>query len=97
MIDYQELFILENSITVSWFLNNTCSHHFEVQGYTLSTGVPVLSPDHVFAVGQETSIVISDPRECISYKILAFNTTGEVCASSRNTYYRFHGITHLKQ
>ena len=92
LINYQELFILENSITISWFSKDACSNHFEVRGYTLNTGVPVLSPDYVFTVGQETILKFERTDNTISFKLIALNETRVPCQTSRNIYYRFNGM-----
>ncbi len=87
VINYQELYILENMTTVSWFLNDTCSENFEVRGYTLNTDEPVLSPDHVFTVGSASSFVISSDQYTnsegveINYRLIALDENG-TCASN---------------
>ena len=100
VINYQELYTLGNRTTVSWFLNDTCSESFQLQGYTLDCGgEPVLSPDHVFDVGNSTSFVVIDDHpsnDNIGYKLVAINKTGATCPSTRNIYYRFDGIQLLQ-
>ncbi len=94
VINYQELLILENMTTVSWFLNDTFSESFEVRGYTLNTGEPVLSPDHVFTVGKSISSVAiehTNTNSDISYKLVAYYDEN-VCPSTRDIYYRFDGM-----
>ena len=98
VINYQDLYILENRTTVSWFLNDTCSESFEVRGYTLNTGEPVLSQDHVFAVGNASSFTISSEQYTnnegvdINYRLVALDENRNVCSSTRDIYYRFDGM-----
>ena len=97
MINYQGLLTTENRTTLSWLLNDTCSVRFEVQGYTLHTGEPVLSTDHVFAVVNASSFVISSEMYRnseginIDYRLVAFDKNDNICPSTRDFYYRFNG------
>ena len=91
VLNYQELYIMENRTTISWVLNDACSERFQVQGYTLDTGEPVLSPEHVIDVGNSTSVVLPHVSN-ISYKLIAFCENATLCPSNRNIFYKFDGL-----
>lgn len=91
VIDYQQLLVLGNTVTLSWIVNDDCSDDFRVLGYILSSGEPVLSPNHIISVGQERSVTIEQTTSDISYKLVAQNLNGAKCPSNRNIYYNFDG------
>ena len=99
-INYQELFIRESGIDLSWFGNSICAENVEIQGHTVDTGSPVLSQSHVYMVENSNSIFInrqsySNTSEGvgINYRIIASSADTEAaCPDTRNNYYRFNGI-----
>ena len=91
VIDYQDLYIIGNMITLSWFLNDSCSESFEVQEYILNASM-LMSQGHEFTVGKShSSITIMHTSSDISYKLVALNATGAECPSTRDIYYTFGG------
>lgn len=96
-INYQELFVLKDGTTVSWFVNETCSERFEVQGYTLMDE-PELSQDHVYEVENASSFTIPSDQYTnsegvnIDYRLVSLVGNGEECPDTRSIYYRFNGM-----
>ncbi len=94
VIDYQKLFILENkAVTVTWFVNETCSTDIQVLGYTLFSTGPVLSDDHMFNVNVSTFTIPSDQYTSngmdIDYRLIGDG----MCLKNRDAYYyRFNGM-----
>ncbi len=95
VINYQELLVLVNKITVSWIASDTCSYSFQLEGHTLHTGGLMLSREHVSDVGQAMFAVVPRTNSDISYKIVAQNSTGAICPSTQNIYYSFEGSLYV--
>ena len=96
VIDFQNLFIFEDSTTLAWFANETCSRDYQVRGYTLPSSGPVLSSDHIFGVSNATSYVLPSDQYTnsegvdIDYRLVALSG---VCPDNRDVlYYRLNGM-----
>ena len=98
VIDFEHLFISQNSTFVTWFANDneTCSRDFQVRGYTLPSTGPVLSNDHIFDVENATfyqlpsSQYVNSAGVSVDYRLVVLNDT--TCPNIRDVfYYRFNG------
>lgn len=90
VIDFQHLFITQNSTSLTWFANETCSRDFQVRGYTLPSTGPVLSNDHIFNVSNATSYQLPSSQYTngagvsIDYSIVSIN---QACPGNKDVYY----------